>query len=72
MQIGQAYTDVLPETHRLALQEAADELIDTTISDLAAGGYAEWSEENWFIGGLLPQRYVLKCSQALHASSSPA
>jgi hypothetical protein len=55
---GQAYADVLSLDHRLALGEAANELISTTITDLANSDETNWTNDNWLIGDMLPPRYI--------------
>ena len=60
MELGQAYADALPVSHRRALGEAADVLIDTTIDDLSASDDPGWCADNWLIGTMLPPRYRLK------------
>ncbi|HEV8191410.1 MAG TPA: hypothetical protein VGP82_07975 [Ktedonobacterales bacterium] len=60
MEFGRAYADELPDSHRRALLEAARELIDTTIDDLASSDDPEWSADNWLVGTMLPSRYKLK------------
>ncbi len=64
MQFGHAYADELPDSHRRALLEAARELIDTTIDDLASSDDPDWSADNWLVGTMLPTRYKLKYSGA--------
>lgn len=58
MELAQAYADVLPASHRQALAEAANELIDTTMRDLEASDTPDWSNDNWLIGTFLPPRYI--------------
>jgi hypothetical protein len=58
MELGKAYEDVLSLEHRLALGEAANELISTTISDLVNSDETTWTNDNWLIGDMLPPRYI--------------
>jgi hypothetical protein len=58
MELGKAYEDVLSLEHRLALGEAANELISTTITDLANSDETTWTNDNWLIGDMLPPRYI--------------
>lgn len=58
MELGLAYADVLPTTHRQALAEAADFLLDTTLHELQASDDPEWGADNWLIGTMLPPRYA--------------
>jgi hypothetical protein len=60
MELGAAYADVLPTSHRHVLQDAAKDLIDTTLQDLAASDSPGWSADNWLIGTMLPARYRLR------------
>ncbi len=58
MEFGQAYKEDLPESHRRALLEAANDLINTTIRDLGASEEIHWTNDNWLLGMLLPPRYT--------------
>lgn len=58
MDLGQAYKEVLPESHRRALLEAANDLINTTIRDLGASDEPHWTNDNWLLGMQLPPRYT--------------
>src|SRR5258708_28151758 len=60
MELGQAYEDALAPSHRRALTGAADELINTTIDDLAASEDLTWTADNWLIGTMLPSRHRLR------------
>lgn len=60
VEFARAYVEVLPTNHRRALQEAADELINTTIENLGTSYDSDWSANNWLIGTMLPPRYELK------------
>lgn len=64
MELGQAYSEELSESHRRALLDAANELIDTTMSDLSASSDPDWSADSWLIGTLLPTRYRLHYTPA--------
>lgn len=59
-ELGQAYTDTLPVSHRKMLSDAARELIDTTLTDLGASDDASFVADNWLIGTMLPPRYTLR------------
>jgi len=59
MELGLAYKELLSPTHRRALADAADILIDTTLDDLAATNDPTWSNDRWLIGTMLPPRYQL-------------
>src|SRR5258708_465615 len=60
MELGKAYEEALSPSHRRALTEAADVLIDTTLDNLPSSDDPTWSNDNWLIGMLLPQRYQLR------------
>jgi hypothetical protein len=60
MGLGQAYEEVLSDLERRLLLDAAQELIDTTLMDLAASDRSDWTADNWLIGTLLPPRYRLR------------
>lgn len=59
MGLGLAFKHVLSGDHRQALQEAADELIEITISDLSTSDEPNWTNDNWLIGDMLPSRFRL-------------
>jgi hypothetical protein len=56
MELGQAYAEVLTEDQRRALMEAAEELIDTTLMDLAASDRHYWTADNWLMTWILDKR----------------
>lgn len=60
MELGHAYEEALPPSHRRALADAADVLIDTTIDNLSTSSDPTWSNDNWLIGLMLPPRYQLR------------
>src|SRR5262245_45063246 len=60
VELGLAYGDALTAPQRRALTAAADELIDTTLDELASSGDSDWSASSWLVGGLLPPRYALR------------
>jgi hypothetical protein len=57
MELGVAYAEVLPTSHRRALAEAAAFLMDLMLDDLASPA-SEWSAETSYIASLLPPRYL--------------
>jgi hypothetical protein len=60
MELGQAYAETLPASHRQALAQAAHVLIDTTLEALTGSDLGDWSGDTWLISTLLPPRYRLR------------
>jgi hypothetical protein len=61
MELGRAYAEVLPASHRHALADAADFLTDTTFRDFSSNDYQTWTNSKWYLGSVLPPRYESRC-----------
>ena len=60
MELGQAYQHSLPKAHRKALTDAAVQLLDDSLQQLALSFATQWDPTNWLVGNLLPERFIRK------------